>query len=167
MKLSPLLLLRLSLAILMLALCTGCAGLFGSPSSKSTSTISSKVPGHRVAQTAYSQRGKRYRLGCASPSSGFDCSGLVWWSYKKHGITIPRITTDQARIGCPVKRKDARPGDIIVFKTSGSPRGLHTGLYYGNNTFVHSPKPGATVRLENMNKDYWKRSLVSIRRVIR
>lgn len=166
MKICSLYLFRLWIAVLMLALCSGCAGLFGSPS-KDTAMIRSKVPGHKVAQTAYSQRGKSYRLGCASPSAGFDCSGLVWWSYKKNGINIPRITTDQARVGCPVQRKDVKPGDIIVFKTSRSPRGLHTGLYYGNNTFVHSPKPGARVRLENMDKAYWKRCLVSIRRVIR
>ena len=58
------------------------------------------------------------------------------------------------------------PGDIVVFKTSNSPRGLHTGIYAGNGSFIHSPKAGEKVRLESINIDYWKKKLVSFRRII-
>ena len=76
-----------------------------------------------VVRTAYAQMGKNYRSGGASPQKGFDCSGLIWWVYNKNGVKVPRITVDQARIGQSVPREQVRPGDIVVFRTSASPRG--------------------------------------------
>ena len=51
--------------------------------------------GARVAQTARSQIGAHYRLGGTTPK-GFDCSGLIWWAYRQHGINVPRVTDAQA-----------------------------------------------------------------------
>lgn len=118
-----------------------------------------------VVKTAYSQVGKKYRLGGASPKKGFDCSGLIWWSYKQHGVKIPRITTDQARAGKAVPKNAARPGDIVVFRTSGAPRGLHTGLYAGKGAFIHSPSKGKKVCLEKLSNPHWKKRLIAIRRI--
>lgn len=120
----------------------------------------------QVVKTAYSQMGKRYRLGGASPRKGFDCSGLIYWVYQKHGIKVPRITTDQARAGYSIPKGKAAPGDIVVFRTSSAPRGLHTGIYAGNNTFIHSPRRGENVRIESIEVPYWKTKLTSVRRVI-
>ena len=111
--------------------------------------------------------GKNYRSGGASPQKGFDCSGLIWWVYNKNGVKVPRITVDQARIGQSVPREQVRPGDIVVFRTSASPRGLHTGIYAGGNSFIHSPRRGEKVRMENMDIPYWRSRLVSVRRVVR
>lgn len=121
----------------------------------------------KVLQTAYSQMGRKYRLGGASPQKGFDCSGLIWWSYKRHGIKVPRITSDQAKAGRAVSKKSPRPGDIVVFRTGSSPRGLHTGLYSGNGTFIHSPRKGERVRIESIEVPYWKKKLISVRRIVR
>ena len=118
-----------------------------------------------VARTACSQIGKSYRAGAASPHKGFDCSGLVWWSYLQHGIKVPRITLDQAKTGKAVAKKHVRPGDIVVFKTSNSPNGLHTGIYCGKGKFVHSPSKGKKVCLEKLNEGWWGKRLVAIRRV--
>lgn len=123
------------------------------------------LKGTNVIETARNQIGKRYRPGGASPQKGFDCSGLVWWSYKQHGINVPRITTDQAKTGKAVSKKAARPGDIVIFRTSDSPRGLHSGLYCGNGSFVHSPGKGKKVCLEKLSASYWKNKLVTVRRV--
>ena len=120
-----------------------------------------------VVRTAYAQMGKNYRSGGASPQKGFDCSGLIWWVYNKNGVKVPRITVDQARIGQSVPREQVRPGDIVVFRTSASPRGLHTGIYAGGNSFIHSPRRGEKVRKENMDIPYWRSRLVSVRRVVR
>ena len=98
-----------------------------------------------VVKTAYSQIGKKYRSGGASPQKGFDCSGLVWWSYRQHGVALPRITTEQAKSGRPISKKLLKPGDIVVFRTGQSPRGLHTGLYAGGDSFIHSPGQGKKV----------------------
>lgn len=120
-----------------------------------------------VVRAAASQVGKAsYRSGGASPGKGFDCSGLVYWAYKKNGIKVPRITTDQARAGRAVPKNQARPGDIMVFRTRESQRGLHTGLYAGGNSFIHSPRKGQKVRKESM-QPYWGKRLVAVRRVVR
>lgn len=119
----------------------------------------------KIAQAAYAQLGKRYRSGAASPQKGFDCSGLVWWSYKQHGINVPRITKDQAKAGKRVSKKAARPGDIVVFRTSHSPNGLHTGIYAGEEKFIHSPSAGKTVCMDSLRASWWSDKLVSIRRV--
>lgn len=122
--------------------------------------------GQKIVKTAYSQMGQRYRYGGDSPQKGFDCSGLIWWTYKKHGIPVPRITTDQASAGKPVPRSQAKPGDIVVFRTGTSPRGLHTGIYSGNGTFIHSPRRGERVRMESMDIPYWDRTFIGVRRVL-
>ncbi len=122
--------------------------------------------GQKVAKTAHSQIGKDYVFGGASPQKGFDCSGLIWWAYKEHGITVPRVTKDQATTGKKISSSNAKPGDIVVFKPSHSSSALHTGLYLGANKFIHSPRTGAEIRIESINNSYWKPKLKSVRRVI-
>lgn len=120
-----------------------------------------------VMRSAYSQLGSKYRLGGASPQKGFDCSGLIYWAYAKNGVKVPRITTDQAKTGQSVPKYSAHAGDIVVFRTGSSPRGLHTGIYAGDNSFIHSPGKGKRVRMDKIDNSYWKDRLVSVRRVIR
>lgn len=120
----------------------------------------------KVVSTAYSQMGKRYRLGGKSPREGFDCSGLIWWAYKKNGVKVPRVTKDQARAGMAVPKHRVRPGDIVVFNTRQGPQGLHTGLYAGANTFIHSPRKGERVRMESLNIPYWQNKLTGVRRIL-
>ena len=122
---------------------------------------------HKVVRTAYAQMGKKYRSGGASPQKGFDCSGLIWRVYKQNGYKVPRITVDQASAGYSVPKNQARPVDIVVFRTGSSPRGLHTGIYAGGNSFIHSPRRGEKVRMENMSIPYWSNKLIAVRRVVR
>ncbi len=119
-----------------------------------------------VVKTAYSQMGTKYRSGGVSPEKGFDCSGLVWWVYNRHGVDVPRMTTHQAKTGRYVNKNKMKPGDITVFKIAGTPNGLHTGIYTGNGTFIHSPKPGQRVRMESVEIPYWQTKLVGARRVL-
>ena len=125
------------------------------------------VKAQKVVHTAYSQMGKQYRLGGASPQKGFDCSGLIWWAYRQHGINVPRVTDSQAKAGYEVGRSPMRPGDILVFDTNRGRTGLHTGVYTGNGRFVHSPTSGKRVREDSLNQEYWKKRLIRIRRVVR
>ena len=81
--------------------------------------------GSKVLRTAMSQYGAKYKYGKASPSDGFDCSGLIFWAYGKHGITVPRHTAAQSKAGKWVAARNARQGDIVVFRIG---RRLHTGL---------------------------------------
>lgn len=146
---------------LVLALSLGGCGLFSARVDPGPPPIKA----HKVVKTAYAQMGKKYSPGGASPRKGFDCSGLIWWAYRQHGINVPRITSDQAKTGKAVPKKMARSGDIMVFRTSNSPRGLHTGIYAGNNCFIHSPRRGKTVCMENL-VPYWHKKLVAVRRVV-
>lgn len=153
-----------SLLLLPGLLLLGGCGFFGHRTSDSGPT---PVKAHKVVKTAYSQMGKKYRSGGASPQKGFDCSGLIWWAYQQHGVTVPRITTDQAKTGHAVPKARPRPGDIVVFRTSNSPRGLHTGIYAGDGSFIHSPRTGERVRMESLDVPYWKSKLIAVRRVVR
>ena len=121
--------------------------------------------GAAIAATAKSQLGRPYVFGGSSPSKGFDCSGLVYWACASNGISVPRISRDQASAGQRISRGNLRPGDIVVFKIPRS--GYHTGIYVGQNSFVHSPKPRARVRIESLSVNYWDRYYVTARRVTR
>lgn len=123
--------------------------------------------GNQVVRTAATQIGQKYRLGGESPRTGFDCSGLVYWAYKQHGITVPRVTRSQANVGQKISKQNLRPGDIVVFKTRNSPNGLHTGLYAGKNSFIHAPNSKSRVKLESLDKgSWWASRLMYGRRVI-
>ena len=92
--------------------------------------------GSKVLRTAMSQYGAKYKYGKASPSDGFDCSGLIFWAYGKHGITVPRHTAAQSKAGKWVAARNARQGDIVVFRIG---RRLHTGLVADKGRFLHAP----------------------------
>jgi len=99
-----------------------------------------------VAETALSMMGEPYRWGGNSAAKGFDCSGLVWYAYRKHGIDVPRVSRSQARAGSPVPTDVVRllPGDILLF-SDDSPRVTHVGMYVGDGRFIHSTNSGVGV----------------------
>ncbi len=138
----------------------------GACGTKTTVSKKGAIKGYAVSKTAQSQIGKEYRFGGSSPKTGFDCSGLIQWAYKKHGIKVPRVTKDQAKAGKKIPSSKAKPGDIVVFRSKDTSSGYHTAIYIGNNKFVHSPKTGAKIRVESLNS-YWKPKLSSVRRIVR
>lgn len=154
------------LALFCAVLLAGCAPTIISAPDWSSDGSRDRGLGMRVAQTAKSQIGVRYRLGGTTPR-GFDCSGLIWWAYRQHGINVPRVTEDQARAGYGVGRGAMRAGDILVFRTRQGRTGLHTALYTGGGNFVHSPSSGKRIREDNLRQEYWNRKLIMIRRVVR
>ena len=125
-----------------------------------------------VVETALQAMGEPYRWGGTSSERGFDCSGLVWYSYRSHGIDIPRVSRDQARAGRRVPPETARlrRGDILLFG-DGSGRVTHVGLYVGNARFIHSTTSGGvTVSSLDPGADayegWWVRRWVGARRVL-
>jgi cell wall-associated NlpC family hydrolase len=110
----------------------------------------------RVIRAALGQRGSRYVWGGASPS-GFDCSGLVMWSYHRAGIRLPHSTSALIGIGRRVARTAMLPGDLVF-----SDGGGHVGIYIGHGTVVHAPHAGTVVSLAALRS--W--SVVAIRRII-
>lgn len=127
---------------------------------------SSSVLGLKVARTAATQIGRPYRSGGESPKKGFDCSGLIYWSFRQNGVKVPRVTTEQMRAGQPVPRNRLQPGDIVVFRASSGPNGLHTGIYAGQGKFIHSPNSRSKVRMDSLSTPYWKKTFMTARRIV-
>ena len=129
----------------------------GCASTGSNSSSNQDYLRDRITHTALQQLGKPYKYGSASPSSGFDCSGLVYYSHKKAGVSVPRDTRGQIAKMTDVRRTQLQPGDLLFYKIKGNPR--HVGIYIGNRQFVHAPSSGKRVKIENMNADYWRSRL--------
>ena len=109
--------------------------------------------------------GVRYHYGGSSPDTGFDCSGLVVHVYERAwGLSLPRRTEEQPRIGRPVKRSDLRPGDLVFYNTRNRPYS-HVGIYLGDGNFVHAPRPGQRVRVESLESPYWRARFSGARRL--
>ena len=123
------------------------------------------APGERAALRAASLIGTPYRFGRASPVDGFDCSGLVHYSYlSAAGVTLPRNTAELRLASQRIERAELRPGDLIFFRLRG-PNG-HVGIYAGNGRFVHAPSRGRHVRLEQLDAPFWQRKYSEVRRPV-
>lgn len=157
-------------AIMLMALCLAMVLLAGCgkqrvPASAYHQEQAGLGTGAAIVAAAKTQLGRPYVYGGSSPAKGFDCSGLVYWACASNGITVPRVSRDQASTGQRISRNDLRPGDIVVFKIPRS--GYHTGIYIGQDKFIHSPKPRSKVRIESLSLSYWKKNFLTARRVAR
>ncbi|MFE0107113.1 NlpC/P60 family protein [Streptomyces sp. NPDC059009] len=117
----------------------------GSGSGSGSTDGSYATKAAKVIDFAEAQMGKPYVWGATGPDS-FDCSGLTQAAWKSAGISLPRTTWDQVKVGTTVKTADAKPGDLVFFYDDIS----HVGIYIGNGKMIHAPKPGANVRVESI-----------------
>ena len=109
--------------------------------------------------------GVRYRRGGNSAESGFDCSGFVKSVYAQTlGLILPRKAEQQAAATQKIEKSELQPGDLVFFNTMRRAFS-HVGMYIGDGKFVHSPKPGQAVRVENMDQSYWQQRFNGARRV--
>jgi cell wall-associated NlpC family hydrolase len=121
----------------------GCAG----------SPVAGDHVGDKAARVALSQVGTPYRYGGKTPA-GFDCSGLVHYSYRQAGKSIPRTTTGQWAELAPVASRDMRAGDLLFFSINGNMS--HVGLYLGDGKFVHAPSSGRRVEIERLDSAFYR-----------
>ncbi|HUG58673.1 MAG TPA: C40 family peptidase [Candidimonas sp.] len=118
-----------------------------------------------LAATALNFLGIKYRFGGETPNTGFDCSGLVSYAAEKSlGLKLPRSSAEMAREGKAVKVSELKKGDLVFFNTRGH-RYSHVGIYLGDKKFVHAPRSGSVVRVENMDIAYWKKRYNGARRL--
>lgn len=116
--------------------------------------------------TALGLLGVKYKYGGESPDTGFDCSGLVGYAAEKSlGLKLPRRSADIARLGVSIKRSELKRGDLVFFNTRGA-RFSHVGIYLGNHKFVHAPRAGSAVRVEDMTIAYWQKRYNGARRLV-
>ena len=109
--------------------------------------------------------GVPYKRGGNSAETGFDCSGFVRAIYEQTaGMLLPRKAEQQAAATQQIDKSDLQPGDLVFFNTMRRAFS-HVGIYVGNGKFIHAPKPGAEVRVEDMGIAYWNRRFDGARRV--
>ncbi|MDE7173496.1 MAG: C40 family peptidase [Helicobacter sp.] len=112
--------------------------------------------------SSYGYIGVPYKWG-GEDADGFDCSGLTHTVYRLNGISIPRTSLEQFRAGRFVSRQNLRVGDLVFFATKRKQIN-HVGIYVGNDTFIHAPSRGKTVREADLNAEFWKKTYKGSRR---
>lgn len=109
--------------------------------------------------------GVPYKRGGTNAETGFDCSGFVRAIYEQTaGLMLPRVAAEQAAATEKINRSELKPGDLVFFNTMRRAFS-HVGIYIGNGKFIHAPKPGAEVRVEDMSMSYWSKRFDGARRV--
>lgn len=129
----------------------------------------SKLPpslGLDIVRTGLTQKGRRYRRAGTSPVTGFDCSGFTQWTFRQHGISLPRTAQEQFHAGIKVGKSELRAGDLVFYKINRRGR-WHVGIYMDDEVFVHSPRPGRGISEANMNDGYWAKRFLGARRYAR
>jgi len=110
--------------------------------------------------------GVPYRRGGTSADHGFDCSGFTRHVFENSlGLVLPRRADAQAREAGlrPVRRDDLQPGDLVFFNTMRRAFS-HVGIYIGEGRFIHAPRSGGEVRVEDMRQAYWSKRFNGARR---
>ena len=126
-------------------------------------TVSHKAS--ELVVTALGFLGVPYRMGGNTVETGFDCSGFVRAMYQQTvGLILPRKAEQQAAATEKIERGDLQPGDLVFFNTLKRAFS-HVGIYVGEGKFIHSPRPGGEVRVENMGMSYWNHRFDGARRV--
>lgn len=106
--------------------------------------------------------GTPYRWGGATPA-GFDCSGLVYYTFRKAGVSVPRTSQQQFNAARPVALHEAVPGDLVFFAERG--RIFHVGIYAGDGHFIHAPVAGRPVSIDRLDDHYYRRHFAGAGRV--
>lgn len=136
-------------------------------SAPASSSSSSK--GQEIVDYAMTFLKAKYASGGNGPDS-FDCSGFTAFIYKKFGISLSRTTAGQAAAGTEVAKKDLKLGDLVVFNDDANKKIGHTGIYIGNNSFIHAsnpnPYPKGGVKITSMSDSYYEVRYVTSRRLI-
>jgi cell wall-associated NlpC family hydrolase len=110
--------------------------------------------------------GVPYRRGGSSQESGFDCSGFTRHVFENSvGLILPRRAIEQANSPdlVPVQKSELKPGDLVFFNTLRHTFS-HVGIYIGDDKFIHSPRAGGQVRVEDMRQAYWQQRFDGARR---
>ena len=129
-------------------------------------TVQQQAPrstGLTALSVAHGLIGTPYRYGGTDPR-GFDCSGLVQYSFAKAGVRLPRTSRDIFRSSQIVSPADRQPGDLVFFAISKG-KISHVGIYSGSGQFIHSPSSGKGVSYASLKTPYWKSRLVGVGRI--
>lgn len=132
--------------------------------SSGTYVTARPVSGSSLINRAYDFLGTRYRYGGTS-RSGIDCSGFSQAVYKSQGISIPRTSSQQSKVGKSVPKETLKQGDLVFFRTRGGSRVSHVGVYVGNGRFIHASSGKGRVTTSSLSEGYYSRRYAGARRV--
>lgn len=109
-----------------------------------------------------------YVLGGKTPDTGFDCSGFTRYVYKQFGYNLASTAAGQTNVGDEVTKENLMPGDLILFQNEEKTKIGHTGIYLGNNEFIHAANPKRGVVIDNISTNsYYNERFVSARRIVK
>ena len=128
------------------------------PNAVSATTTPTRA--ERAVKVALEAVGTPYRWGGESPSTGFDCSGLVRWAYGRVGVDLPHNSYALYGEGRRVPEPSMESGDILFFEGLG-----HVGLYLGRGRMVHAPQTGRDVEVVRLAATNYGARLIGARRV--
>ena len=110
----------------------------------------------RASSVALQQLGDPYRYGAAGPRA-FDCSGLMQYSYRKAGISLPRTASAQSKRAHRISKRQLRRGDLMFFSDGGGV--YHAAMFlkwsHGRAVMIHAPRPGERVRRDHPWTNHW------------
>jgi cell wall-associated NlpC family hydrolase len=141
----------------------GCASV---PRHHAQANRQANVEGQRLVRVAQGLIGTPYKWGGDDPRGGFDCSGLVFYSFDRLGFDVPRTAADQSEAARPVDRDDLTPGDLVFFR-NGRRRVDHVGIYAGEGKFIHAPRAGQVVSYAYLEDPYYRARFASAGRLPR
>lgn len=136
-------------AVLLLASAVLAAGCSWGP----TRPDEAHAPALQAVDFATGLIGTPYRWGGATPA-GFDCSGLVYYTFSKAGVRVPRTSQQQFDAAQPVALHEAVPGDLVFFAERG--RIFHVGIYLGEDRFIHAPDRGRAVSVASLAEGFYR-----------
>ena len=141
----------------------GLIGKLGDQVSAAGKVVSDKAS--ELVVNAMGFLGVPYKRGGNSFEQGLDCSGFVRLIYEQTvGHVLPRRSAEQAAATQPIDKSELQPGDLVFFNTLKSAFS-HVGIYVGDNKFIHSPRTGGVIRVEDMRVNYWQARFDGARRV--
>ena len=136
---------------------------FSGPLQTARSTFGGKAS--ELVIQAMGLLGVPYKRGGMSEEKGFDCSGFVRHMFEKSvGLVLPRSAEEQAKVTEEINRSELKPGDLVFFNTMKRTFS-HVGIYVGDGKFIHAPRPGKAVRVDDMREAYWQKRFNGARRV--
>ena len=119
-----------------------------------------------ILDLARDQLGIAYVYGGASPSTGFDCSGLVYYCFTTNGYSMNRTASGQYRQGTDVAKEELQPGDLVFFASTGGWYIGHVGIYLGDGEFIHASSGGRRIMINKLSETYWTKYYYGARRLI-
>ena len=147
----------------LLFLLAGCTSQPVPPPVTPPSSAPSSGQGNEVVLYAMHLMDIEYKFGGTNPDTGLDCSGMVSYIYRQAaGIDLPHNAREIAKLGKQVGLEDARPGDLVLFNTDGHPFS-HVGIYIGEGRFIHAPKRNGNIRIDSLERGYFKARLEAVR----